>query len=128
MIKKYHKDIGFLPCHIAEAQFLIKDLQYRKISFSSHALQSLKDEAEAVKIGQYILQYTLNFQDVFELAIYDGKIEKMGFRISFNNRDIIFILTREKRIVTLWTNAKEDCHYTLNTNKYEKCFCSLLTI
>jgi len=119
-MQKYHRQIGFLPCHEAEAKGLIASLKWRKISFSRHSLQSLKDELEAVKIGRFLLNYDLNFNDVFELAILDGKLEKMGFRVNFSDFDVIFILSREKQVITLWTNKKEDKHFSLNSLKYCK--------
>ena len=119
-MQKYHKDIGFLPCHVADAKGLINDLKWRKISFSRHSLKSLSDELEAVKIGRFLIDYDLNLNDVFELAYNAGKLEKIGFRVNFGENDIVFILSREKRIITLWTNKKEDCHYTLDVTKYCK--------
>lgn len=119
-MQKYHKDIGFLPCHIADAKGLIADLKWRKLSFSGHSLQELGQEAEAVKIGQFLKDYDLNLEDVFELAYNDGKLEKIGFRVNLGENDVIFILSREKRIITLWTNNKEDKHYTLNHANYCK--------
>jgi hypothetical protein len=115
---KYHKEIGFLPCHIGECKVLLSDLKFRKIRFSFHALQSLKDEREDVKIGQFLRDYVLNFDDIFEIVVYDGIIQRMGFRVNFNEKDIVFIISRDKLIITLWTNEKSDLHYTLNKNNY----------
>jgi len=115
---KYHKEIGFLPCHIGECKILINDLKFRKIRFSFHALQSLKDEREAVKIGRFLKDYSLKFDDVFEIVVYDGIIQKMGFRVNLGENDVCFIVSRDKLIITLWTNKKDDKHYTLNKNNY----------
>jgi hypothetical protein len=117
-MEKYHVSIGFRPCHVQQARGLIDTLQSRQIRFSTHALQELGFERDAVKIGQFLKDYTLNFNDVFELAFNAGKLEKMGFRVNFSENDIIFILSREKKIITLWTNKKDDCHYTLDITKY----------
>jgi hypothetical protein len=117
-MEKYHKEVFFPSCFIGEAKGLIADLKYRKLSFSFHALQELGKESEAVLIGQALKDYSLNFDDIFEIAIDKGIINKLGFRVKFSENDIIFILNREKNIVTLWTNNKNDCHYTLNNTKY----------
>lgn len=117
-IKKYHSSIGFLPCHVGEAKGLLSDLKYRRFSFSVHSLQELGQEREAVLIGRFIKDYQLNFDDVFEIAIYNGRIEKIGFRLNFGENDVIFILSREKEVITLWTNSAKDNHKTLNTNLY----------
>jgi hypothetical protein len=117
-MEKYHVSIGFRPCHVQQARGLIDALQSQQIRFSIHALEELGREPVAVKIGQFLKDYALNFNDVFELALNAGKLEKMGFRVNFNENDVIFILSRDKKIITLWTNKKEDCHYTLDVTKY----------
>jgi len=119
-MEKYHVLKGFKPSHVIQAEALIEALQARKLSFTSHALRELANEAEAVKIGQHLKDYRLNFSDVFELAFYAGKLEKIGFRVKFAENDIIFILSSEKSLVTLWTNSKFDCHKTLNLSLYCK--------
>jgi hypothetical protein len=115
---KFHKDIGFFPCHVQEGKVLIEALKDRKLSFSVHSLNELTKEHEAVKIGQFLRDYTLNFNDVFELAINEGKIEKIGFRVNFGENDVVFVINRAKMIITLWTNDKKDFHKTLKTELY----------
>jgi hypothetical protein len=120
-MEKYHVLKGFKDFHVIQAEALIEAMQARRLSFTSHALQELSAEAEAVKIGQFLLNYRLNFSDVFELAINEaGRLEKLGFRVKFAENDIIFILSSEKSLVTLWTNSKFDCHKTLNLSLYCK--------
>lgn len=119
-MNKYHKDIGFRPCDIGAVKWLLCDLEYKKMRFSFHALQELAKEKDAVKIGQVLKDYRLNFNDVFEIAEHNGKIEKLGFRVNFGEKDIIFILSSEKTIVTLWINDKFDNHKTLNKSFYCK--------
>jgi hypothetical protein len=117
-MQKYHVSIGFKDCHVKEALLLIEALKYRRLSFSFHALQELGKEREAVQIGVFLKDYQLDFNGCFEIAIDKGRIDKLGFRVKFSENDIIFILSRDKRIITLWTNKKEDCHYTLDYTNY----------
>lgn len=117
---KYHKEIGFKAEDKEKALVLIDKLQGFNYSFSRHCLGELRQEAEAEGIGKAILAYSLNFDNVFELALDNGKIEKIGFRIPFKDKDIIFILSRNKTIITAWTNKAEDLHYTLNKNNYAR--------
>lgn len=126
-MEKYHKEIGFLPCHVKEAQTLIEALQGKRIAFSSHSLKELNKEKDNVKIGQFLVNYCLNWNDVFELAFNAGKLEKIGFRANFNEKDIVFILSRDKMIITLWTNNKNDGHFTLNKNNYVYVISEVLT-
>lgn len=117
---KYHKILGFKAEDIQKAENLIKSLKNRAFRFSSHCLEELTKESEAESIGKAIISYSLALNDVFELALENGIIEKIGFRIPFKNRDIIFILSKNKVIITAWTNKAEDLHYTLNKNNYSK--------
>ena len=117
-MKKYHKQIGFEAGHVKQAEALLLALQDVRLSFTSHALTELLRERQAEAIGKALKEYSLNFQDVFELAFDGEKLEKLGFRVKFNENDIIFILSREKRVVTCWTNNKKDLHYTLDYTKY----------
>jgi hypothetical protein len=115
---KYHKEIGFKREDVILAQVLIDRMKDRQFFFSKHSLRQLREENEAEAIGQRIIGYSLCWDDVFELAIDNGRIEKIGFRIPFKDRDIVFIVNREKIIVTLWTNDKKDVHFTLNVSNY----------
>jgi hypothetical protein len=117
-VKKYHVSLGFRPCDIGEAKSLIEALKYRRVSFSVHALKELGAELEAVKIGQFIKDYSLDFNDVFEIALIAGRIEKLGFRVKMGDFDVILIINREKNIITLWTNENKDKHISLNPRKY----------
>ena len=119
-MEKYHVLKGFKPCHVIQAEALIEALQARKLSFTSHALTELARERQAEAIGKALINYRLNFADVFELAIESGNVKKLGFRVKFNENDIIFILSREKAVITCWTNSAKDLHYTLNKSLYCK--------
>ena len=120
MLKKYHKDLDFEACHVKEALTLIEALQGMRLSFTSHALQELLREGQAEAIGKALKEYRLCFQDVFELAFYGEKLQKIGFRVKFTEKDIIFILSREKAVITCWTNSEKDTHKTLKTWLYSK--------
>jgi hypothetical protein len=124
-MNKYHVKLGFRPCDIGEAKALIASLKYRRVSFSVHALQELGAESEAVNIGRFIKDYFLDFNDVFEIAVFEGKIEKIGFRANFGEKDVIFIINREKKVVTLWTNDLKDNHTSLNPKNYTSPFVSI---
>lgn len=117
---KYHKEIGFYPCHVAEVKAILKAFEYKRLTFSRHGLQELMNEVEAVNIGKFLKDYTFTFENVFEIAISQGILEKIGFRISFNEFDLICILSRDKSIITIWTNKKEDQHFTLNIKNYQQ--------
>jgi hypothetical protein len=115
---KYHKDIGFLPSDVIKAESLINRLQGVKLSFSKHSLAELSKEREAVKIGQFLLSYEPKIVDMFELVKEGDFIVKLGFRVKFNQNDIVFMLSQDKTVITVWTNKREDLHYTLDKKNY----------
>jgi hypothetical protein len=118
---KYHKDIGFKNNHVRELYSLINVLNKSKRIFSLHSLRELSQENNADIIGKSIFNYILNPNDVFELAIENDKLSKIGFRINYNNEyDIIFILSIKNVIITAWLNKKDDTHLTLNKKHYNK--------
>ncbi len=120
MIIKYHKEFGFNESDILKAQALIEALKNRAFTFSRHCLFELLKESEAEKIGQALKDYKLKWDDVFELQIENDQIIKMGFRLPFNAKDIVFIISKEKYLVTAWLNNKNDLHFTLNHALYAK--------
>ena len=117
-MQKYHVLIGFKDIHVKEAKDLILRLQARKRGFSFHALQELSKEIEAVKIGRVLKDYSLDFKDCFEIAVLNGRIEKLGFRVKNGYFDVIFILSSANNIITLWVNEGKDNHISLNPAKY----------
>jgi hypothetical protein len=119
-MKKYHKDIGFLPCHVTQAKALIYIIKGWKMGCSRHALNELTKERNAEEIGAFLLNYTLDFNDVFEMAICGELVQKIGFRVNLGEKDVVFVVSREKILITVWTNNKNDSHYTLNTSNYCK--------
>ena len=120
-MQKYHKQIGFEACHVKQAEALLLALQDVRLSFTSHALMELARERQAEAIGKALVNYRLNFSDVFELAIDNGIILKIGFTIDFTaENDIVIILSREKSIITTWVNHSQDNHATLKTSVYSR--------
>lgn len=117
---KYHFEVYFPQYIINDGQNLLKKLKEYPLKFSHHSINELLKEYQAEKIIQRLKEYQLNFNDIFEIAVLNNKIEKMGFRISFENKDIIFILSKNNIIITLWTNFKNDKHFTLNKNNYAR--------
>jgi len=115
---KYHKDLGFKTQDAQAARQLCERMRPWPYVFAKHALGELLQERDAVNIGRTIRDYKLNFADVFELVTDGGRIQKLGFRIPYTERDIVFMLSIEKMIITCWTNARSDGHATLDVRQY----------
>lgn len=117
-MEKYHVSIGFPPLLKSKALNLIDALQGEKIRFSFHSLEELLKENDAVRIGIFLKNYRLDFNNVFEMVENNGLIEKLGFRVNFGKNDIIFILSNDKTILTAWLNSQFDNHNTLKKELY----------
>jgi hypothetical protein len=115
---KYHKDLGFKRDDVILAQRLIEALKGKPFIFSKHCLIELLKESEAENIGRSIKDYILKWDDVFEVVTSEGRILKIGFRILFNDKDIVFILSNDKTILTAWLNNVKDGHFTLKASNY----------
>jgi len=114
---KYHKSIGIPENIKAKAKDFIRQLSSYKMPLSNHAFEALQEEGQQESIRQALEGYRPSYSEVFEIVEY-GHIEKIGFRIPFNNRDIVFIVNSCGKIVTIWTNDRNDNHVTLNAKNY----------
>jgi hypothetical protein len=115
---KYHKEIGFKDSDIILAKNLINLMNSQKIKYSYHAIEKAKKESNFVEIGQFLNSYCLNFNDVFEIVTENNSIKKLGFRVNLKENDLVFILSAEKIVITLWINQREDIHVTLKKELY----------
>ena len=118
MLKKYHKELYFNSEDLKEISLLISNMNQSKIIFSNHVIQEIHAEYNALEIAKFLKCVILSFDNLFEYQKEDG-IVKLGFRYQLNNmEDIVFILSRNKVIVTCWINKKSDKHFTLNPSNY----------
>jgi len=114
----YHKECG-IPSNIKmQVLSVLNKFKYNPLSFTNHAREQLKEELNPIDIAKVLYHYVFDYNDVFEVNESAGQVEKIGFRIGFNSRDIVFVISKDKHIVTLWTNSKNDKHSTLNKQIY----------
>ena len=120
MYKRYHKKI-YIPDNI-KSQFngFTDNLNTKKWVYSRHCLDNLKYRCYDIKeILSFIKGLILKSNNIFEVYADDkNKIEKLCYRVEYNNFDIILVINKDKKIVTLYTNTKNDEHITLNKNLY----------
>lgn len=115
---KYHKELGIPQDIKVKTKALIQILNCVNVTISNHAKEALRSEKDVAGINNALENYTLVYGDVFEIVDI-GYIEKLAFRIAFNEeKDIIFVISNNGIIITLWTNNKEDKHFTLNKMAY----------
>ncbi len=118
MLKRFHKDIYFPDK--TKVYKLSHMLNKKSWSFSSHCLENLKYRAfDNAKILQYIRDSKLRPEWIFEYYILGGEIQKICYRIPYSHSDIILVVSRDKHIITVYLNSKNDNHETLNKNLYQ---------
>jgi hypothetical protein len=67
---------------------------------------------------RHIKNEVLNTEDIFEYYTTDGEIEKVCYRMSYDYYDYILVVSKDKRIVTIYINSKDDTHEGLNKSVY----------
>jgi len=120
-MNRYHIKLGFEAGHISQLKELTEQLNNRDFSYSEHCLDNLKYRFIDLKgILLFIKGIELDYSQIFEFYT-EQNIIKVCYRISYNQyQDLILVLTTDKKIITVYINSKNDLHYTLKTNLYNK--------
>lgn len=108
----YHRDI-----YIPKVKFSDKNYP---VSYGKHALEA----AETDRYGLIKLPKTVNMINVqiIEIEIKYSRIEKVLIRMPYNNHlDLCMVIIPDRFFVkTVWLNAHDDKHKTLDESKYNK--------
>lgn len=120
-MNRYHIKTGFNPQDIEGLKIFTDRLNGLNWHYSSHSIDSIKDRAIDLEgLLLFIKDIKLDFKQVFEYYS-DGDIVKVCYRINWQKEiDIILCLSDIKMIISIWLNSKDDLHYTLDKNKYNK--------
>lgn len=121
-MKRYHKKVYFpLGSGTALHKFTNK-LNAMQWKYTSHSLDNLKYRSiDNRDILLFIKDLVLDFSDIFEFYAQDNEVIKACYRIYYNDDiDIILVLSNDKKIITIYLNEKDDLHYTLKENQYNK--------
>ena len=120
-MNRYHKTIYFPKEHDIKLYQINDKLNWIKCyGKTTHSIDRLKERADFITALKFINNMTLRKTDIFEYYIENGNVEKVCYRISYNNyEDIIIVLSKKKAIITAWINNKNDSHKTLDKTLYE---------
>jgi hypothetical protein len=114
---RYHKKVYFPD--IKELSALNDKLNSLNWRYSVHALDNLKHRViNQYALLSYIKELKLNKDNIFEYYKEKNFISKVCYRINFCEYDFILVLSANKEIITIYLNACEDEHETLNKNLY----------
>ena len=118
-MKRYHRQVYF-PLDIDLNDF-VNQLNNMDWQYSKHCLDNIKYRViDIKKLLIFIKDLTLNEADIFEYY-FEKEIEKACFRINYiKDIDIILVVSKEKNIITIYINEKNDKHITLKKELYCK--------
>lgn len=121
---RYHKNVYFSLKHQDEIIAFTYALNNKSWRFTSHCLDNTKLRTLNIEQLLYFIKndLRLNSDDVFEIYTDDkDNIVKACYRIIFNHVwDFILVLDKNKTIITIYINSKDDKHETLRRELYAK--------
>ena len=124
-MKRYHVKVFVDDKHKNNLISFTYKLNNIKWAYTAHCLDIIKLRALDMQQLLYWIktQLRLDYNDIFEFYTNDmGNIVKACYRIAYNKGvDIILVLGKFKQIITIYYNAKNDLHFTLNEKLYVKC-------
>jgi hypothetical protein len=123
-MQRYHKKIYFPDNDNKDLIELINELNQEDYSFSIHCLDNIKDRLSQEQQKDLLLKLkntVLNKDKIFEYYKENNIITKICLRDNFDNRnDYVLVLSKDKNIITIYLNVKEDEHFTLKEGLYNK--------
>jgi len=117
-MERYHKNVYFK--HTKELKEFNANMNIKNWKYSIHALKNLQYRAiDNLSILKFIKGLVLNEKDIFEYYTINNEIQKACYRIAYKHSDIILVLSKDKKIITIYLNSKNDNHSTLKTELYQ---------
>jgi len=120
-MNRYHKDI-YIPVKIKEGLKAFNDnLNRLKWRYTPHSIDNIKNRCYDIdSMLKFINNLILDNKNIFEVYSQDNIINKVCYRIEYITCDIILVIDNTKTIITIYANAKNDNHITLNKNLYAR--------
>lgn len=104
---KYHKLLGFPKVEIPSGTCILQ--------YTAHALKAANDRYGTIP---KLNRITFSADDVFEIVVNRGKVEKFAVRLPFGNGLDLTLVISYNRVVTQWFNRADDEHETLDIGAY----------
>ena len=121
-MKRYHKKIYF-P-HVKKLKEFNASLNSQTWQYSNHALDRINQQIDFREIRNLLTDINvqeLNETNIFEYYVDNENIDRVCYRVSYSNlRDIILVIGRCKKLITVYLNDVNDNHMTLNESLYIK--------
>ena len=120
-MKRYHKKVYIPNSDIKKLQDFTCKLNGIAWKYSRHSIDNLKWRTYDIKdILNYIKALQLDYEAIFEYYKDNrGDIIKAVYRVDYRGLyDLILVISDIKSLITIYINAKNDNHNTLNKNLY----------
>lgn len=120
---RYHKKVYTEPEHWKSLKTITEQLNGLNWRWTSHSLDNLKYRTIGIEaILRFIKGVKLATEQIFEYYLSDTKDpEKICYRINYSEDiDLILVINKEKTLITLYINSKDDGHETLKRELYCK--------
>jgi hypothetical protein len=118
---KYHKEIYFRPEDKQGLELLNNFLSRKKFTWSLHAKENISRVNNILFFYNWYNIAEFDIENIIEYTIEAGQIKKVLYRLQYDETsDILFSISKEGNIITLWFNNSSDKHKTLNPREYSK--------
>lgn len=121
-MERYHIKTGFNILHIEALKTLNTALNSKAWQYTAHCIDNLKYRILNINdILLFIKNLILDYNDIFEYYTDKNDIIKICYRVKYSkNFDIILVIGRDKKIITIYINDINDNHVTLKIELYNK--------
>ena len=122
-MNRYHRAVFTEPNHWQKLEALTEQLNSLKWQYTEHCLDNLTGRAVDLEgLLIFIKGVKLQAGEIFEYYLADnGEPIKICYRIPYISEfDIILVIGESKQIITIYINSKDDLHYTLKQELYQK--------
>jgi hypothetical protein len=116
---RFHKNVFFPDNASSKLKDLCLALNSKDWSFSSHAIDSIKDEPINLhELLTEIKALKIYANGIFEFYLDNSSIVKICYRFNWKSKSIIICLNSSKTLISVWVNSIDDNHATLRKNLY----------
>lgn len=106
-------DAEIKKCHFLVMQYIAEN---KGIELTKHAQE--RNEAKNINIDKYTLLESLVSGNIIEYERVNGRA-RIVIRFGYKDFSLSAVISDEGKIVTIWDNAENDNHATLDLNQYD---------
>jgi hypothetical protein len=111
---RYHRAVGFPE---GAEETLVRFLSgFNSVRYSTHAkYETIRDSRGVIPV---VKKFELRAEQCFELVAVGELIVKAAFQVPGESYNYTYVVSSEGLVLTVWANAKDDTHQTLDKTQY----------